>query len=184
MPPRFWSDVACTLHNLVDISTIPDTLGGMDKVPWLDEREERAWRALQFMQMRLTAELSRDLAEHSTLSYPDYVVLVALTDQPDGRLRLFALGRRIGWEKSRLSHQVARMETRGLVKKEKCDSDRRGAYVVVTGHGMEQIAAAAPSHAEAVRRLFVDRLTPDQLDAVGSAAEAVLADMEDGSGLT
>lgn len=131
------------------------------------------------MQMRLTAELSRDLADHSALSYPDYVVLVALTDQPDGRMRLFALGRQIGWEKSRLSHQVARMEARGLVKKEKCDSDRRGAYVVVTRHGMEEIEAAAPSHAEAVRRLFVDRLTPRQLDAVGDAAEAVLTAMEE-----
>jgi DNA-binding MarR family transcriptional regulator len=128
--------------------------------------------------MRLTAELSRDLAEHSALSYPDYVVLVALTDQPHGRMRLFALGHQIGWEKSRLSHQVARMETRGLVKKEKCDSDRRGAYVVVTRHGMEDIEAAAPSHAKAVRRLFVDRLTPNQLDAVGDAAEAVLVAME------
>ena len=60
---------------------------------WLNEREERAWRALQFMQMRLEGELARQLAADSGLSYPDYVVLVALTDQPDGRMRLFELGR-------------------------------------------------------------------------------------------
>ena len=104
----------------------------MSEVRWLDEREERAWRALQFMQMRLEGELARQLAADSGLSYPDYLVLVALTDRPDGRMRLFELAGVLGWEKSRLSHHVARMADRGLVKKEKCDSDRRGAYVVVT----------------------------------------------------
>ena len=63
--------------------------------------------------------------------------------------------------------------------KEKCDSDRRGAYVVVTGHGRSVIAAAAPGHVDAVRRLFVDRLTPDQLDAIGDAAEVVLAGLDE-----
>ena len=81
----------------------------------------------------------------------------------------------LGWEKSRLSHHVARMADRGLVKKEKCDSDRRGAFVVVTERGRKEIEAAAPGHVATVRRLFVDRLTPDQLDAIAEAAEIVLA---------
>ena len=59
----------------------------MDDVRWLNEREERAWRSLQFMQMRLEGELARQLAADSGLSYPDYLVLVALTDRPDGRMR-------------------------------------------------------------------------------------------------
>ena len=69
------------------------------------------------MQMRLEGELARQLAADSGLSYPDYLVLVALTDRPDGRMRLFELAGVLGWEKSRLSHHVARMATRGLVKK-------------------------------------------------------------------
>lgn len=147
----------------------------MTGVRWLSEQEERAWRALQFMQMRLEGELARQLAADSGLSYPDYVVLVALTDRADGRMRLFELARDLGWEKSRLSHHVARMSDRGLVKKERCDSDRRGAYVVVTKRGRKEIQAASPGHVGAVRRLFIDRLTADQLAAVGDAAEAVLA---------
>jgi DNA-binding MarR family transcriptional regulator len=147
----------------------------MDNVRWLDERELRAWRSLQFMQMRLEGELARQLAADSGLSYPDYLVLVALTDRPDGRMRLFELAEALGWEKSRVSHQVARMAERRLVAKEKCDSDRRGAFVVVTAVGRREIEAAAPGHVAAVRRLFVDRLTADQLDAVGDAAEIVLA---------
>ena len=90
----------------------------MSEVRWLDEREERERGArFQLMQMRLNAQLARDLAAHSELSYQDYVVLVALTAQPEGRMRLFELGHQLGWEKSRLSHQVTRMAERGLVEK-------------------------------------------------------------------
>ena len=150
----------------------------MNEVRWLNAREQRAWRSLQFMQMRLDGELARQLAADSGLSYPDYVVLVALTDRPEGRMRLFELADELGWEKSRLSHQVARMANRGLVAKEKCAADRRGAYVVVTRRGRQEIAAAAPGHVAAVRRLFVDRLSPAQLDAIGDAAAIVLAAFE------
>ena len=151
----------------------------MNDVRWLNDREQRAWRSLQFMQMRLEGELARQLAAHSALSYPDYLVLVALTDRSDGRMRLFELADELGWEKSRLSHQVARMTARGLVTKEKCEADRRGAFVVVTERGHQEIAAAAPGHVDAVRRLFVDRLSPAQLDAVGDAAEVVLAALDE-----
>jgi DNA-binding MarR family transcriptional regulator len=153
----------------------------MQKARWLTEREERAWRALQFMQMRLEGELARQLAADSGLSYSDYLVLVALTDRPDGRMRLYELARDLGWEKSRASHHVGRMVGRGLVTKEKCASDRRGFFVVVTDEGRRAIHEAAPGHVAAVRRLVIDRLEPDQLDAVGAAAEAVLAGL-DGSG--
>jgi DNA-binding MarR family transcriptional regulator len=151
----------------------------MSHVRWLDERELRAWRSLQFMQMRLEGELARQLAADSGLSYPDYVILVALTERPNGRMRLFELTENLGWEKSRLSHQVARMADRGLVTKEKCDSDRRGAYVVVTAQGRRVIKAAAPGHVAAVRRLFVDRLTSAQLDVIGNAAQLILAALDE-----
>lgn len=147
----------------------------MEDVRWLTEREERAWRALQFMQMRVEGELARQLATESGLSYPDYLVLVALTDRPDGRMRLFELAAVLGWEKSRLSHHIARMADRGLVGKERCDSDRRGAFVVGTRRGRKEIEAAAPGHVAAVRRLFIDRLTPRQLDAIADIADTVLA---------
>jgi DNA-binding MarR family transcriptional regulator len=151
----------------------------VDDVRWLSAGEERAWRALQFMQMRLEGALARQLAADSGLSYPDYVVLVALTDRPDGRMRLFELAAALGWEKSRLSHHVARMTGRGLVEKESCDADRRGAYVKVTTRGRKDLEAAAPGHVDAVRRMFIDKLTANQLAALGEAAEAVLAAFDD-----
>ena len=150
----------------------------MANIPWLDEGEERAWRALQGMQLRLEGELARRLAAESGLSYPDYVVLVALTDQPDGRMRPFELGRALGWEKSRLSHHLTRMEGRGLVVRQPCPDDRRGAFVAVTARGRREIAAAAPGHVRAVRELFLDRLSRRQLEALGAVAEVVLAGFE------
>ena len=153
----------------------------MANARWLTEREERAWRALQYMQMHLEGALAHQLAADSGLSYPDYRVLVALTDHDDGRMRLFELAGTLGWEKSRASHQVGRMVDRGLVKKEKCDSDRRGAYVVVTKRGRREIEEAAPGHVATVRRLFIDRLSPAQLDAIRDAAEAVLAAFDEAS---
>jgi DNA-binding MarR family transcriptional regulator len=146
----------------------------MTEVRWLDERQERAWRALQSMQMRLNARLAAELAEVSDLSHSDYKVLVALTDRPDGRVRLYELAAALGWEKSRVSHQIARMAERGLVAKDKCGDDRRGAFAVVTDLGRAAIEAAAPHHVETVRRLFVDPLTPAELDALGRAAQKIL----------
>jgi DNA-binding MarR family transcriptional regulator len=126
------------------------------------------------MHAQVIAELSRRLAAESSLSFQDYEVLVALTDRPDAQLRPFELAEALGWEKSRLSHHVARMTERGLVEKVACDSDRRGSYVAVTTAGRRAIEAAAPGHVAAVRELFIDRLRPDQLDAIAAAAEDVL----------
>jgi DNA-binding MarR family transcriptional regulator len=148
------------------------------EVQWLDAREQRAWRALQMMQMRLEGELARQLAADSGLSYPDYAVLVALTDRPDGRMRVSELARELGWEKSRASHHLTRMAARGLVKKERCPSDRRGSFIVVTKRGRKEIEAAAPGHVDAVRRLFVDRLSARQLESIREVAETVLAGLD------
>ena len=146
----------------------------MAEPKWLDEEEANAWRSLQMMNLRLSAALGRDLAAQSNLSQQDYLVLVVLTDRPDGTLRIFELGQELGWEKSRISHQVSRMVARGLLEKFVCSSDRRGQFVRVTPRGRAVIAAAAPSHVAAVRRFFVDRLSRDQLGHLASVAQVVL----------
>lgn len=146
----------------------------MASTRWLSGPEDRSWRSMQLMHMRLTAELSRQLAEDSSLSYPDYIVLVALTARPDGRGRIFEVANEIGWEKSRLSHHIGRMSERGLVTREKCDSDRRGAFVVITTQGRRELEAAAPGHVAAVRRLFLDGLTTEQLDVIAEVAQTTL----------
>lgn len=143
------------------------------EIRWLDDDERDAWRGLQLMQLQLTARLNRDLAD-SGLSFQDYTVLASLTDAPDGRMRAFELGETLGWEKSRLSHHISRMEDRRLVAREKCPTDLRGSFVVITAAGRAAIEAAAPGHVAAVRRLFVDRLSSEQIRVLGTVTRTVL----------
>lgn len=145
---------------------------------WLDEREARAWRNLQLMQMRLDDELSRLLSAEASLSGPDHVVLVALTGEQDGRMRPHELARMLGWEKTRLSHHLNRMADRGLVEKQPCPTDRRGFYAHVTREGRRAIERAAPGHVAAVRRMFIDLLTPHELDVFGEVTTRVLAALD------
>lgn len=140
---------------------------------WLSDEESEAWRGLQLMQLQLTAALVRDLAD-TGLSYLDYLVLAVLTESPDGRMRAFEVGRRLGWEKSRLSHHISRMVERGLVERQKCSTDRRGAHIQVTAAGRKAIEAAAPGHVDSVRRRFVDRLTPEQIETLREVSATVL----------
>src|SRR5436853_7528292 len=121
---------------------------------WLDEREQRAWRAFLRMQAELAGRLNRQLLTDSGLSLSDYDVLVQLTDASDGRLRPFELQRRLQWEQSRLSHHLTRMQRRGLVARGECIDDGRGAYVVLTKAGRSAIETAAPGHVHTVRQLF------------------------------
>lgn len=140
---------------------------------WLDEREQRAWRGFQTLHSQLLGALSRRLLADSGLSDSDYAVLVALSEAPDERLRAHELCRELVWEKSRLSHQLRRMEERGLLRREACEEDARGQVVVLSAAGRRTIEAAAPAHVAAVRELFIDLLTRDQLDVLGDIAEAV-----------
>jgi len=131
------------------------------------------------MQQRLTRQVARDLQHETGLSAADYEVLVQLSEAPSGRLRAFELGGVTQWEKSRLSHHISRMVDRGLVKREACPTDNRGAFIVMTAAGRKAIEAAAPRHVEHVRRWFIDSLTPDQLDALAEISETVLANLDD-----
>lgn len=147
----------------------------MESQGWLDEQEQSAWRAFMSMQTKLIARLANQLNTNSGLSYPDYEVLVALTDQEDGQLRNYELTEALAWEQSRLSHHIGRMEKRGLVVRVRCPSDKRGSFVQITNDGRSAIEAAAPGHVQEVRRLIIDRLSSQELEALASISEKILA---------
>ncbi|ONI77111.1 MarR family transcriptional regulator [Actinosynnema sp. ALI-1.44] len=141
---------------------------------WLDEAEDRAWRGYRQMFLLLNAQLNRDLARDSSLSEPDYDVLSTLSESHDHRYRLKKLAERMLWSQSRLSHHVTRMQQRGLVTREECADDARGATIVLTKAGRKAIEAAAPLHVESVRRHFFDHLTREQVEILGDATHAVV----------
>jgi DNA-binding MarR family transcriptional regulator len=146
----------------------------MSSTQWLTDDQQQAWRTYLNLQARLTAALNRQLQADAGLSLADYEVLVQLTDAPDIRLRPYELQRALQWEQSRLSHHLARMQRRGLVAREECAADGRGAYVALTDAGREAITAAAPRHVDTVRRMVFDHLDPHQLATFHQVNAAVL----------
>lgn len=134
----------------------------------------RAWLGYRRMRVLLDLQLGRDLAGDAGLSEADYDVLSNISEATDHRMRLTELATHLHWSKSRLSHQVTRMQQRGLVSREECPLDGRGAMIVLTEAGWRAILAAAPGHVASVRRNFIDRLTEEQIRVLGDIAEAVV----------
>ena len=137
--------------------------------------EERAWIGLVQLTGELRGRLNRELVAAHGISISDYEVLARLADAPDRRLRPRDLEGAIGWEQSRLSHHLARMERRGLVAREACELDRRGVVFVLTDRGRAALRDASPSHLATVRRLFLDALTPRQVRQLATIAAAAVA---------
>ena len=131
------------------------------------------WRAFIETTEQLRSELAARMQADSGLSPSDYSVLLALHDADDHRLRSSALASRIGWQRSRLSHHLGRMERRGLIDRQECETDSRGAEIVLTPSGQAAFRQATVPHLRAVRELFVDALTPEQLDAVADFTAAL-----------
>lgn len=144
------------------------------KPRWLNESEMRAWRGYRRMRALLDLQITRDLAADSGLSDADYDVLSNLSETPDHRLRLNQLAEHMLWSKSRLSHQLTRMQERRLVKREHAPSDGRGAIISLTPGGWSAIEAAAPLHVESVRRGFIDLLSAEQIAVLGEVAERIV----------
>lgn len=153
-----------------------------EETRWLDDAEQRAWRAYLAMQAGLPTLLNRRLQATSGLSLSDFDVLVALTDHGARPIRVGELCDLLQWEKSRLSHHLARMQRRGLLARVECADDGRGAEIVLTDEGRAAIERAAPAHVAEVRDLVFDVLDDEQVRALETIGRAVAARVEDRSG--
>ena len=147
---------------------------------WLDERQQHVWQAYLHVNQDLYAVLEQHLARESGLSAADYKVLHPLSEAPDGLLRARELGVEIGWDRSRLSHHLSRMEKRGLVAREECAEDARGLMVRLTRAGRRDIEDAAPAHAEAVQRYFFDLVSQDELGTLAVVFGRILENLKSG----
>ena len=145
----------------MDTGTDTDT----DTSVWLTPDEQDAWRGHLAASKLLFRQLDRDLHPFG-LSINDYEILVVLSEAPDHRLRMTDLADATAQSRSRLSHQITRMEAAGLVRRDTCPGDKRGLFAVLTGTGMATIERVAPHHVESVRRHFINLFTPEQLAAL------------------
>ncbi len=131
------------------------------------------WRGFIETSERLRAVLGARLQTETGLSPGDYTVLLALRESDANRMRSSALAERIGWERSRLSHHLGRMEHRGLIRRDQCAADSRGAEITTTNEGLQRFRRASVPHLRAVEELFFAALTPTQLRALGEAITAL-----------
>ncbi len=123
--------------------------------------EVATWRALLDTTTELRRVLGSELQETS-LSPGDYQVLLALTEAHGKRMRSSELARTIDWERSRLSHHLGRMEGRGLIRRDSCATDSRGAEISLTAGGAHVFRRASAPHMRSIKRHFADALTPEQ----------------------
>jgi DNA-binding MarR family transcriptional regulator len=140
---------------------------------WLDEEQQRSWRAYLVGTTLLMDRLDRELRDQHGLSLPEYEILVRLSEADQHRIRMAQLADSLSHSRSRVTHTVGRMEQAGLVARDACISDGRGVEAVLTPKGRRALEEAAPTHVAGVRRLLVD-LVPDQdFEAVGRVFDTV-----------
>ncbi|GAA0509211.1 MarR family transcriptional regulator [Saccharopolyspora thermophila] len=129
---------------------------------WLDDCEMASWRAYIVGSALLEYRLNRELQQAHGLSLADYEILVRLSERPNRQMRMSELAKDIAHSKSRISHQIRRMESAGLVRRDDCPSDGRGVLAVLTDTGMAKLREAAPTHVAGVRAHMIDLLAPEE----------------------
>ena len=145
-----------------------------DEPCWLDAEEMRAWRAYVVGKAVLDAQLNRDLQEQHQLALSDYELLVRLSEAAGGQARMSTLAEQLASSKSRISHQIGRMEKAGLVRRQECPADRRGVFAVLTSRGADVLRRAAPTHVRGVRDNLVDLLSDRERLVLAEVFERVL----------
>lgn len=146
---------------------------------WLSEAEQCSWRSWIAATTLLDARLSRELHEAHGLTIADYEILVRLSESDDRWMHMSELASRTLSSRSRLSHQIDRMESAGLVRRESCPHDRRGQHAVLTDQGWSTLVESAPTHVDGVRQYVVDALTPEEFEALGRACAKIAAALEE-----
>ena len=140
---------------------------------WLNSRQQRDWRSFLSIAIVLPDQFSKDLQDQHDLTLSDYEILVRLSEAPDHCMRMSELAERVMSSRSRLTHQIDRMISAGLVERSLCEEDKRGFNAVLTESGYQKLVAAAPSHVESVRKHLVDVLSDEDFSTLGDISRKV-----------
>lgn len=146
----------------------------MSEVSEIPAEDWALWRTWVSTNQQLSRALDRQLQQDAGISQADYIVLLELFESPDRHRRTGELAELIAWEKSRVSHQVARMEARGLVERRECDTDARGTWIELTNEGRRALLGAMRQHTTAIRELFFDQLEPQEKAVLQAATQRML----------
>jgi DNA-binding MarR family transcriptional regulator len=146
---------------------------------WLSDDEQAVWRAYLAATQLLTAQLQRELMRDAGMPHAYYEILVRLSEAPRRTLRMSDLADAAESSRSRLSHAIAKLEAQGWVRRESCETDRRGSFAVLTDEGFQALESAAPGHVETVREYLFDRLTPEQVGQLRGICEAMIGGLKE-----
>ncbi len=177
MSERSASDKATSRHEVsVKRAEIAPALGQRESLVYPQGMEQEIgadvalFRALSLAARQLNAAVEQRLQSAANISLPEFEILSALRAAPDNKVRAGELGVMLAWEKSRTSHQVARMQRRGLVSRATCHDDLRGTWVGITDAGWDAIAAATPAYRDAVEAQLSGVIGTDDADAIARLA--------------
>ena len=145
----------------------------------MKELDSQAWRAFHKIGTRLLPHLGRQITNHSGITSSEYVVLMALSELPKNSVNLNRLAIGLGWETSRMSHQISRMQESGLVKKIQSESDARCFDVSITPAGRRIAEKAVPLQSVEINHCFSNVLTSKQKEALIEISEAIANHMKD-----
>jgi DNA-binding MarR family transcriptional regulator len=145
---------------------------------WLAPEEQKAWRAWLYSTLLLQDRLDRELTHETGISHAYYEILVALSETPGRAMRMSELADRCLSSRSRLSHAVSRLEERGWIRRQVCESDGRGQLAVLTDEGFAALEAAAPVHVTGVRTHLFDQLSPQQVENLRDIGETLLRHLD------
>lgn len=146
---------------------------------WLNDAEMAAWRSYIVATLLLRQRLHRELSDRHEVSLTDYEVLVCLESQADHRMRMSELAMYMGSTKSKLSHQVGRLENAGLARRARDPEDKRGVITELTDEGQALLEKAAPTHVEGVREHLIDLLSPEEQATIAAVFERVRAHLSE-----
>jgi DNA-binding MarR family transcriptional regulator len=162
----------------------PGLEGGVEQeISWLTPTEMRTWMAFWGTISVVNATLDRDLRAQCQLGHSDYLILAMLSNAPEHRLRMSELANRVFRSRSRLTYEVIQLERAGLVQRESCPTDKRGAVAVLTREGLHVLRTVAPRHVASIRRIFFDQLTDEQVAKLGEALWAIVCGQGKAAGL-
>ena len=145
----------------------------------MKDLDSKAWRAFHKIGTSLLPHLGRQVSNHSGISGAEYVVLVALSELLVPSVNLNRLATGLGWEISRMSHQVSRMDEAGLVKKTKNLEDSRCFDVSITAKGRKIAEAAIPLQSKEINHCFSQVLTQAQMKSLIEISEAISSHMKE-----
>jgi DNA-binding MarR family transcriptional regulator len=145
---------------------------------WLSEEQQHDWRAFLSVLALLPDQFSRDLQIASDLTFADYEIFVRLSEREDRSMRMSELANLTLASRSRLTHQIDRLEQQGYVERRACDDDKRGFWATLTQKGWDKLVATAPLHVDSVRAHLVDVLTDEEFKTLGAISRKVIASLD------